>query len=298
MEENNRITQILESSDLNWGVRTEGITTDSGIVLDGYSAIVRDDTNKTLSIRSDGYHPFQNHQLIELLDRVSQQTGLELKKGGHFNNGGKVYIQMKSNDLRLGNDKIEGYLTGINSFDGSTSLAFGPSNITISCQNTFFASFREMDTKIRHTKNMILRVDEVCRRLEGVLQEEKKVFNHIVELSETRYDDLFKDEVIKKLFNIDKKVDLRDDKSLSSVTKNRLSRFYIDLNGEISGKGDNLWGLFSGVTKYTTHSLTKENNTETKMFGVYGKREQGIFNDMVSTLETKNRINEMVSTLV
>jgi hypothetical protein len=281
MEQTNRITDILEKSDLNWGVRTEGITTESGIVLGGYSAIVRDDTNTPLSVRSEAYHPYQNYQLIELLDRVSQQTGLELKKGGHFKGGARVYIQLKSNDLRLGNDKVEGYLTGINSFDGSTSLAFGPSNITISCMNSFFASFREMDTKIRHTKNMVIKVDEVCKRLEGVLQEERKVFDNIVQLSETRFDDLFKDNIIKKLFNINKNIDLKDQDSIPSVTRNKLGRFYIDLNGEIQQKGDNMWGLFSGVTKYTTHSLTKDDNTETKMFGVYGKREQGIFNEMV-----------------
>ncbi len=281
MEQNNRVTDILNKSNLNWSVRNESITTESGIILDGYSAIVRDDTNTPLSVRSDGYHPYQNHQLIELLDRVSQQTGLELKKGGHFKEGARVYIQLKSNDLKLGNDRIEGYMTGINSFDGSTSLAFGPSNITISCQNSFFAAFREMNTKIRHTKNMVIKVDEVCRSLENVLQEEKKVFDSIVQLSETRYDDLFKDNVVKKLFNIAKDVDLKDEEALPSVTRNKLSRFYIDLNGELQQKGDNLWGLFSGVTKYTTHSLTKDDNTEAKMFGVYGKREQGIFNEMV-----------------
>jgi hypothetical protein len=279
--EQNRITNILDKSNLNWKVRTEAITTESGILLDGFNAIVRDDINKPLSVRSDGYHPYQNYELIELLDRVSQQTGLELKKGGHFKEGARVYVQLKSNDLKLGNDRVEGYLTGINSFDGSTSLAFGPSNITISCQNSFFAAFREMNTKIRHTKNMVIKVDEVCRSLEGVLQEERKVFDSIVQLSETRYDDLFKDNVIKKLFNIEKNINLKDVESLPKVTRNKLSRFYIDLNGELQGKGDNLWGLFSGVTKYTTHSLSKDDNTESKMFGVYGKREQGIFNQMV-----------------
>lgn len=281
MEQNNRITEILDKSNLNWSVRNESITTESGIILDGYNAIVRDDTNTPLSVRSDGYHPYQNYQLIELLDRVSQQTGLELKKGGHFKDGARVYIQLKSNDLKLGDDRVEGYLTGINSFDGSTSLAFGPSNVTISCQNSFFAAFREMDTKIRHTKNMIIRVDEVCRSLEGVLQEEKKVFDNIVQLSETRFDDLFKDNIVRKLFNIDKDVDIKDLDSIHPTTRNRISRFYIDLNGELQQKGDNLWGLFSGVTKYTTHSLTKNDNTEAKMFGRYGKREQSIFNEMV-----------------
>jgi hypothetical protein len=39
--------------------------------------------------------------------------------------------------------------------------------------------------------------------------------------------------------------------------------------------------LFSGVTKYTTHSMSKGDNSENKMFGVYGQRERQIFKQLV-----------------
>lgn len=142
-----RVQDLLNQTGLNWNVRTEDIVTESGITLEGYKAIVRDDTNKPLSVRSDEYHPYQNSELIELLDKVSNQTGLELQKGGFFKEGSRVYVQLKSNNLTLGNDRIEGYLTGINSFDGSTSLPFGPSNITISCMNSFFAGVQRIKFK-------------------------------------------------------------------------------------------------------------------------------------------------------
>ena len=278
MNDNNpRVVELLNQTNLNWNVRSEKVQTESGLILDGYNALVREDTNVALSVRGEGYYPYQNHELVELLDRVSGLTGLSIHRGGFFGDGQKVFIQLKSNNLRLGNDRVEGYLTGINSFDGTTSLAFGPSNITISCQNKFFATFREMQSKVRHTKNMVMRVDEICRRLEGVLDEEKILFDKIVRLSETPFDQAIKDSVTRRLFNIDKDVDLNDMDSIGGVTRNKLSRYYVDLNGELQGKGDNLWGLFSGVTKYTTHSLTKNDNTEAKMFGVYGKREKEIF---------------------
>jgi hypothetical protein len=281
--ENSRVVEILNKSNLNWNVKTEKVVTESGIVLDNFSALVREDTNEPLSVRSDSYYPYQNYELVELLDRVSGLTGLSIHNGGSFGGGKKVFIQLKSNNLRIGNDRVEGYLTGINSFDGSTSLAFGPSNITISCQNKFFASFRELQSKVRHTKNMVIKIDEICRSLEGVLDEERIVFDNILKLSETRFDDIIKDKVTRELFGITKEVDLKDMDNISGVTRNKLSRFYVDLNGELQGKGDNLWGLFSGITKYTTHSLGKdmERNTENKMFGVYGKREKEIFNKLV-----------------
>lgn len=278
--QDSRVVEILNKANLNWNVKSEKVTTESGILLDGYSALVREDTNVPLSVRSESYYPYQNYELVELLDRVSGLTGLSIHKGGFFGEGQKVFIQLKSNNLRIGNDRVEGYLTGINSFDGTTSLAFGPSNITISCQNKFFAAFREMQSKVRHTKNMVVKIDEICKRLEGVLDEEKIVFDNILKLSETRFDDIIKDRVTRELFGINKEVDLKDMEAISGVTRNKLSRFYVDLNGELQGKGDNLWGLFSGITKYTTHSLTKNDNTEAKMFGVYGKRELSIFNKL------------------
>ena len=279
--ENNRVSQFLDRTGLNWKVRTEGLQTSSGIIIPDKIGIVREDDSTILGIHSNGYLPYQNDQMMELLFKVSQQTGLDVHKGGSFGGGRKVFVQLKSNDLTLGTDRIEGYVTGINSFDGSTSLSFGPSSKTISCQNTFFGVYKDLDSKVRHTKNMELKIDDICRQIEGVVQEETNVFGSIVKMSETRFDDVIKDRVIKSLFNIERNVDIKDVDSLSTVTQNKLSRFYIDLNGEIQEKGDNIWGLFSGVTKYTTHSMGKGDNSENKMFGTYGNRERQIFKQLV-----------------
>ena len=276
-----QIKEFLDQSNLNWSVRQEAIQTESGIIVNGSLAVVREDTNQVLSVMSDGYHPYQNYDLLETLFKVSQQTGLELKKGGSFKDGARVYFQLKSGNLTLPNDRVEGYLTGINSFDGSTSLAFGPSNVTISCMNSFFAAFKSIQTKVRHTKNMIVKVDEICKGLEKVVEQEKVIFDNIIKLSETKVSDTNIDLVLRTLFNIKREVDYKDDEQTSTNLKNKMSRFYVDLDGEMKQKGDNLWGLFSGVTKYTTHSLSKGDNTEAKMFDVYGEREKQIFSSLV-----------------
>ncbi len=278
---NEQVKTLLDKTNLNWTVRQENIQTESGIDVPNKKAIVREDNNMIVGLHSDGYQPYQNYELMDLLHQVSGRTGLEVHKGGDFKNGGRIYVQLKGNNLRLGNDIIEGYLTGVNSFDGSTSLAFGHSNTTISCMNTFFRVMKGLQNKVRHTKSMSLKVEDICRRLDVVLEEEKQTFKYITELSETRFDDLLKEKVTRKLFGINPDVDLKDEKAISTRTRNNLSRFYIDLNGELSQKGDNLWGLFSGVTKYTTHSYSKNDNTEVKLFGGIGQVEQEIFSDLV-----------------
>ena len=277
----NQIQDLLNQTHLNWSVRTEGLQTSSGIIIPDKISIVREDTLDILGIHSKGYVPYQNEQMMELLYKVSNKTGLQVHSGGHFGAGGKVYVQLKSDDLRLGTDRIEGYITGINSFDGSTSLSFGPSSKTISCQNTFWGVYRGLNNKVRHTKSLEIKVEEIVNEINKVEQIERQMFDNIVRLSETRVGQNDIDNVIRKLFNIDRGVDFKDEDSLSTVTQNKLSKFYIDLNGEIQEKGDNLWGLFSGVTKYTTHSMGKGDNIENKIFGTYGNREREIYQSLV-----------------
>jgi hypothetical protein len=277
----NHIEKLLDQTKLNWSVRTEELQTSSGIIIPDKIGIVREDNNTILGIHSNGYSPYQNEQLMELLFKVSHTTGMEIHSGGQFGGGQKVFVQLKSDDLKLGTDRIEGYITGINSFDGSTSLSFGPSSKTISCSNTFWGVYRDLNNKVRHTKSLEIKVEEIVSQIRKVEQQERVMFDDIVKLSDTRFDDIIKDDVVRKLFNIGKHIDLQSDKEISSVTRNKMSKFYVDLNGELQQKGDNLWGLFSGVTKYTTHSIGKGDNSENKMFGTYGNREREIFKDLV-----------------
>ncbi len=285
MEQTKDIKTILGEVGLDWTVSKHKIFTESGVEIPDFRAILRDDIQRPLSVMGAKYQPYQNEELLTLLETVSRKTGLSIDNGGMFGNGEKVYIQLKTNDLKMPKgDRVEGYITGINSFDGSTSLGFGNSSVTISCQNTFFAAYREVDSKVRHTENMGIKVDLICKRLDTLVQEEVKLFDRIKRMSEVKMDDKVKDLVMRALFDVQDQLDLKSE-DISTRKRNDISRFEIDLNGEIREKGDNLWGLFSGVTKFTTHTVSKgEDSTEKKLFGVYGRREREIFNTLTSVL--------------
>lgn len=279
------VKEMLVTSKLDWSVRTEQLQTISGIEIPDNVAIIRNDTNKILSVRGKDYHPYQNEELLELLFKVSKSTGLKLHRGGSFDEGAKVFIQLKSGDLTLGNDKIEGQITAVNSFDGSTSLCFGNSTITISCLNTFFGAMKQLDTRVRHTKNMTLKIDDICRRLEVALVEENEMFKDIVKLSETSLDKVIEDKVIHSLFKIPKDVALTDEKQISTRTRNQLSQYYIDRAIEVQGKGENLWGIMSSVTRYTSNSIgknRKDYDPDSKMFNQVGQREREVYNYLTS----------------
>lgn len=278
-------TSALQKAGLNWNVKEEGVQTLSGIVIPKTIALIREDNNDPLGIHTEGYDPYQNEEFMELLDKVTQQNGMTkvlYHSGGSFDGGRKVYIQLKSDDLDLpGGDKVKGYISGFNSFDGSTSLAFGNYNYTVSCRNSFWRGYHTVESRFRHSQRMRLRLDEILFKIDKLLAEEQDTFQKIKRLGEIEIDAAVKQLVIDRMFDLDKEEKL--DKEYSTRRKNQLIKFEGDLQSELASKGNTLWGLFSGVTKYTTHSMKKTDNSEAKIFGMAGRKERQIWNELVET---------------
>ena len=272
--------EMLTDLGLNWEVSKEPIQTVSGIEIPEKIAIMRTDTEKVLGIHGKNYDPYQNHELMELLHQIGGRTGLEIHTGGLFKEGAKIWFQLKSDTLSLNGDRIEGYLSGFNSFDGSSSLGLGNSTETVSCENKWWAAYREVKTKLRHSASMRPKIEEILKNIDVVLEQEQKLFQEITMLSQTAMNGTQKDLVTRLLFNMSEEEFFNYDE-LSTRKKNQLEDFGNDLRTEINHKGKNLWGLFSGVTRYTTHSMKKTDNSEGKMFGQTGVRERRIFKELV-----------------
>jgi phage/plasmid-like protein (TIGR03299 family) len=274
---------LLEKAGLNWKANKEILQTSSGIITDSV-AIIREDTQKILGVHKNSYEVFQNQQMAELLFELSQKADLPIHNAGLLGGGSKVFIQLKTDDLNLSyGDKVKGYLTAVNSFDGSTSLAFGHSTTTISCQNTFFGAYKGLGSKIKHTKSMIIKVDDLLRSAEQVRAEEKANFETIKKLSEVPMTDNWVDEVLKGLFAVSLEDVKTNSDTISTRNRNNIMRFRDALAQEIAYKGKTMWGLFSGVTKYSTHMIGSDKE-DTKMFGSIAQKERRIFEQFASSV--------------
>ena len=185
--------------------------------------------------------------------------------------------------MNLNGDRIDGSITGINSFDGSTALAFGNSNVTISCRNSFFMAYKTLGTKFRHSATMRPKIEEVLKQITMLIEEEKQTFKTIERMAGVRMDASVRQLVTRMMFDIKEQgaqLTAEQVKELSTRKLNSIIKFDNVVNGELAEKGDNLWGLFSGVTKYTTHSMVKGDNSEKKLFGRTGVLEREIFNKL------------------
>lgn len=275
--------ELLLTTDLAWSVEKQELFakgSEGQSLKTNHVALIRTDTNAILGVHKIGYEVCQNQRMAEQVLALSQYSGAPVHSAGFLREGRKVYIQLKTENLNLGNDRIEGYLTAVNSFDGSTLLGFGNSTVTISCQNTFFAAYKTIASKFKHTANMEIKLEDMLHSLDIFNKDEIKHFAIIKKLAAAPVTAETIELVYKTMFNV-KMADVLNKDVISTRKANQLAKFNQYQKIEIEQKGANLWGLFSGVTSYTT----KEANEETKMFGKVAKDERILFDQLAKIVK-------------
>lgn len=262
---------LLQTSGLDWKVNKVPLATPDG-VLSGYYANQRQDKGTVLGVFKESYNVYQNEDLAELCFYMAKEFDLSLERGGSLNEGRKVYIQLQAGQITgIGenDDTIKNYITAINSHDGSTCVSFGTSNITISCQNTFFAAHKQLKNKIKHTDSMQMQIETAKRDIEGVQKEQKTLYETFFKLAEIPANKTQIQKIVKSITDVD--IIGKRDESLSTRKWNQATDLTSAIAREFKQKGETLWGLFNGVTRYTSHDLSIPNREnariESQFFG-------------------------------
>lgn len=277
------VNEMLDKYGLNWKVSKQPLFLPSSLETSFYG-VVRDDDNACFATCKEAYQPFQNSELSEMLIRINQKTGYEMHSGGAFNGGGKVYLQLKSPNQIKGigqnNDTVNGYLTGINSHDGTTSLKWGETNITISCRNTFMAATKIIKNSLRHTQSIKNNVEFAIRDITGIVKNEKSLFEKFFTLSEIPVKSKHISQIVQSITKVDSTLTKAElDANYSTYSVNRANDLLTAIAGELSQKGHTMWGVLSGVTNYTSHYMPVPKRENARLESIYTGTGYSINND-------------------
>jgi hypothetical protein len=284
------VNEMLDKYGLNWNVKKEGLYL-PGNIETSFFGIVREDTNNCFQTCKGSYVPYQNKELAELVYRIGEKTGYEIHKGGMFNGGAKVYIQLETgivNGIGENKDSIKKYVTAINSHDGSTSLRWGHTNITISCLNTFNAAYRDVKNSARHTQSIQRIVEQSLMELEALEKVEKSIFDTYFKLAETPVKKVHIEDIVLQTIDVDISV-TKDvlEKEYSTYRLNQMHELLACIQKEMKQKGETLWGLFSGVTNYTTHKMSAPKRDNGRLESKYVGEGFRVDNDVFDVITTK-----------
>ena len=266
--------QILEQNGLNWDVVKvplfwlEDQYKERGHIWmekkeTPFYGIVREDTGEVFTTVSKAYEPTQNHTIIETMQEIAGDNDLEIVKALPLHDGRKIVVQMRrpNNIIDIGGESTEQYVYAINGHDGSSSLKFGFMNKVIFCQNQFGWLSGNAFSGYRHTKS----IQEKVEQLPSIINFSDQ-YDRIADLQEfaqqSANPSLIND-LVDYLTNTDK---LAEAKDISSRKSNVIHDITQCIDSEMNRITHTKWGVFNGVTKYTTHQKSSPNRE-------YGKQE-------------------------
>jgi phage/plasmid-like protein (TIGR03299 family) len=124
-------------------------------------AVVRDDNDRCLGVVSPDYETVQNSDLLNLVNPLVNEGLLTIENLGYLGHGARVFAQAKVNqEFNVIGEEYKGYVTLLNSHNGSTSVAIGSTMTRVICGNTFTAAYSDISERYRHSAGVTERVLE------------------------------------------------------------------------------------------------------------------------------------------
>jgi len=225
-----------------------------------YFGLYNTKNTKVINAVKDSYHVSQNFDILNMVFQgISKFTDkVEVSKAGSINEGRRVFIQLRiKGKAKVGNDTLEQYITIIDSNDGSTSLSVGIGDEVARCTNQFWKFYKVGQSRFRHTASIEQRIAELPELIEIALDnafQQLEVYNRF---KNTVVDRELVHTFVNKVYGIDRVCSSIEERA-NQKTKglNIMNEIYNDIDTEINQVGTNLWALFGGITRFTTHHQT------------------------------------------
>ena len=272
--------EILEQNGLNWKVEKLPLYYKNeydGNEYTNYYGIVREDTGEVFTTCKEGYTPTQNETIIDTMQEIAGENDLEIIKAIPINEGRKIVIQMQrpDNTFSIGKEPTKQFIYAINGHDGSSSLKFGFMNEVLFCQNQFAWMSNSALSGYKHTESIQDKVKQLPSIINFADQEEK-IFDLQQFSMHNATADLMND-LVDYLTNTDKLAE-----EIPTRTRNIRSDLESCIVSEVNRIGSTKWGLFNGVTRYTTHQKSSPKREygkqESILLGSCGKMNEKAFN--------------------
>lgn len=272
-------------NDLSWNVSKRPIFLDGKDT--GFSAIQRDDTGKVFQM-AKSYEIMQNWETLQLCEISAGEAGYNLSNLGYLGDGELIFIQATTGKTVVGNSGITKYVTVLNSHDGSTALKWGNSMINVICLNTFYMAYRSIQNAAKHTVNMRDRIKGMLNAFASAAKQEKSLYDDLARLVDTPLSKQAIFTVVETVFDV-KEADIN---KAPTRTQNQIRELKDSVTLEINRQGNNLWGLFNGVTHYTTHKAGRDedNRDKSKMTGQGQRRDNDVLEQLLNLVPVRTLV--------
>lgn len=255
--------EALIAASLNWNVISTPVYQESGILIPGYKANVRDKDNSVLGIVSSRYRIIQNTEAFSFTDALIGETEfgkVRYETAGSLCGGKKVWLLAKMPARKILDDDVEPYICFANSFDGSGAVQVCATPVRVCCANTMALALNTAKRKwsTKHVGDMQSKLEEarLCLQLA-----DKYMTNLDIEADRLANAKLYEEqiaEILDDMFPVD---DNATDRKKNNIIQFK-AQFWTAYNAPDIAKFENsAWKAVNAMSDVVTHSTPKRNTT-------------------------------------
>lgn len=246
--------RALELAGLKWQVVQKTLVTDTGIVVPGFKANLRETDNQVLGVVSDRYKVVQNQEAFAFTDELLGE-GITYETAGSLQNGRRTWILAKLPARYIINgDEMTPYLVFMNSHDGSGAIKVAMTPIRVVCQNTLnlALSTAKRSWSTNHTGDIKGKMEDARYTLLYADQYMTELRKAIDKLNQQKLSDRQVLEYIDSLFPL---VENPSEQQIKNVLrmKEDLKIRYFDAP-DLQQVGKNAYRFVNAVSDFATHA--------------------------------------------
>lgn len=254
VEEAPSSADALKLAGLDWTVVQEPIYTDTGDVISGYRANVRDSDRRVLGVVTDRYKIVQNHEAFSFTDALLG-AGVRYETAGSLQEGRRVWLLARlPREYIISGERITPYLVFSNTHDGSGAVKAALTPVRVVCNNTLNLA---LDTAKRswsmiHTGNIRDKIQEAEDTLFMAEEYMDRLGKEFERLRRQKITDRQVKEYIEQLLPVEKDATAVQIKNIAKLRKDMQDRYYDA--PDLKGVGGNAYRFINAVSDFATHA--------------------------------------------
>lgn len=268
--------EAIKAAGLNWGVSVLPCFDHLGNKLPDFcSRTVRNSDNSTLGSVGPDYKPFQNTQLFELAECMTQ-SGAVFETAGSLKNGRHVWALMNLGENRILDDKTITYLLVTNRHDGGAQVRALVTDVRVVCWNTLsLALGRQKNViSIKHIGDMDAKLAEAKSVMQKAGDWREKYQELALKLAGTTGDERLMRNVAARLFEMPEGADREKHMLVESKRDYLVSMLYHQAGANQVAVKDTAYGVLQACTEYADYRVAREAKTpaqhESRMLSILG----------------------------
>ncbi len=254
----------------DWDVKKRDIVDINGNVISGYKEIYRkgndnDDANETIAVMKKSYNPITTAKFTDIVEGIAGSIGAEVAGYTDWNHATMGRTRqvitaqiLLTEALSIAGSKVQGYLTIGTGFDGQRSFYVGHTNEYLRCENQWGSIITSLTARL--TKNVLLKVEDIVENIQLYTEYEKELYKNFLKFQDVKIDEGIIQECIARIAGLtdeEKALNFKErQEELSTQKLNKMDDIAACVRTEAAELGHNAWGMFNGITKYTTHVMS------------------------------------------